>query len=291
LLTRGYQYLSELRLDQLEPITELLRMQILQLGLPLRSVECEYGPSQCEFTFEASGGLEAADVMIQFRSAAKQICRRNGFHATFMCRPQIASAMSSGWHLHQSLRDRESGANVFAPRTSDEALSPAGLAYLGGLIAHARSGATFSTPTINGYKRFRSHSLAPDRAVWGRDNRGVMVRVLSAPGDPASRLENRIGEPAANPYLYIASQALAGLDGIEHRLSPGPPADAPYDAEAAPLPKSLPEALSALRQDRFFRAGFGDAFIEYVLAIKDAEVARFFSEVTDWEQREYFEMF
>jgi glutamine synthetase len=158
-------------------------------------------------------------------------------------------------------------------------------------MAHARAGAVFATPTINGYKRFRSHSLAPDRAVWGRDNRGVMVRVLSALDDPASRLENRVGEPAANPYLYIASQALAGRDGIEHRLTPGPSADAPYDAEAEPLPKSLPEALSALRQDRFFRSGFGEAVVDYVLAIKDAEVARFLSEVTDWEQREYFEMF
>jgi glutamine synthetase len=290
-LTRGYQYLSELRLDQLESVTELLRSQILKLGLPLRSVECEYGPSQCEFTFQASAGLEAADMMVLFRSAVKQVCRRNGFHATFMCRPQIANVMSSGWHLHQSLRDRETGVNAFVPRTEGDALSPTGLAYLGGLIAHARAGAVFSTPTINGYKRFRSHSLAPDRAVWGRDNRGVMIRVLSSLDDPASRLENRVGEPAANPYLYIASQALAGLDGIEHRRSPGPSADTPYDTDAVPLPKSLLEALAALRQDQFFRSKLGDTFVEYLLAIKDAEIARFLSEVTDWEQREYFEMF
>jgi glutamine synthetase len=290
-LTRGYQYLSELRLDQLEPVTELLRTQILKLGLPLRSVECEYGPSQCEFTFQALPGLEAADTMVLFRSAVKQICRRNGFHATFMCRPQIANVMSSGWHLHQSLRERKTNANAFMPRTGDDALPQAGLGYLGGLIEHARAGAVFSTPTINGYKRFRSHSLAPDRAVWGRDNRGVMIRVLSAPGDSASRLENRVGEPAANPYLYIASQALAGLDGMERRLDPGPSADAPYDTDAVPLPKSLPEALAALRQDRFFREKLGSAFVDYVLSIKDAEIARFLSEVTDWEQREYFEMY
>ena len=67
----------------------------------------------------------------------------------------------------------------------------------------------FTTPTINGYKRYRSYSLAPDRAIWGRDNRGVMIRMLGGPGDPATRLENRIGEPAANPYLYMASQILS----------------------------------------------------------------------------------
>src|SRR5262245_54459055 len=82
------------------------------LGLPLRSVECEYGPSQCEFTFQALRGLEPADTMVLFRSAVKQICRRHGLHATFMCRPLIPNVMSSGWHLHQSLIDRKTGANA-----------------------------------------------------------------------------------------------------------------------------------------------------------------------------------
>ena len=80
----------------------------------------------------------------------------------------------------------------------------------------------FTTPTINGYKRYRPYSLAPDRAIWGRDNRGVMLRVLGGPGDAATRIENRIGEPAANPYLYLASQILSGLDGLDRKLDPGP---------------------------------------------------------------------
>ncbi len=90
----------------------------------------------------------------------------------------------------------------------------------------------FTTPTINGYKRYRSYSLAPDRAIWGRDNRGVMIRVLGGAGDAATRLENRIGEPAANPYLYMASQILSGLDGVDRKLDPGPSADTPYETKA-----------------------------------------------------------
>ena len=111
----------------------------------------------------------------------------------------------------------------------------------------------FTTPTINGYKRYRSYSLAPDRAIWGRDNRGVMIRVLGGPGDAATRLENRIGEPAANPYLYMASQILSGLDGVDRKLDPGPSADTPYETKAALLPKSLREAVFALQDDPFFR--------------------------------------
>lgn len=291
ILTHGYQYLSELRADQLEPVLEIVRRDIIKLGLPLRSVECEYGPSQCEFTFHTASGLEPADIMVLFRSAVKQICRRHGLHATFMCRPHLPNAMSSGWHLHQSLRDVKSGANAFMPERQGEVLSEVGRHFLAGLLQHARPAAVFTTPTLNGYKRYRAHSLAPDRAIWGQDNRGVMIRVLSSLNDPATRLENRVGEPAANPYLYMASQILAGLDGMERRLDPGPSADAPYDIKAEPLPKSLAEATAALRQDAFFREWLGAEFIDYLLTIKDAEVARFQSEVTDWEHREYFEMF
>ena len=270
---------------------EIVRRHLLALGLPLRSVEVEYGPSQCEFTFAPTTGLAPADLMVLFRSAMKQICRRNGLHASFMCRPKIPNVMSSGWHLHQSLRRAATGENAFASTSEAEVLSPMGRAYLAGLLAHARAAAVFSTPTINGYKRFRSYSLAPDRAIWGCDNRGVMGRVIGQPGDGATRLENRVGEPAANPYLYMASQLLSGLDGIDRGLEPPPSADAPYEVEAPPLPKSLQEAILALNEDGFFREAIGARFIDYYVHIKNAEIERFQAEVTDWEHREYFEMF
>ena len=124
-----------------------------------------------------------------------------------------------------------------------------------------------------------------------------MIRVLGQPGDPATRLENRVGEPAANPYLYVASQVYSGLDGIARRLDPGPSADTPYEAAAALLPKNLSEALTALRADEPFRAGFGGGFIDYYTHIKAAEIERFQKEaadqpdVTPWEQKEYLDLF
>ena len=228
--------------------------------------------------------------MVLFRTAVKQICNRHGYHATFMCRPRIPNVMSSGWHLHQSLVSRKDGVNAFM--TSESAgLSKLGMHYMAGLLEHARASAVFSTPTINGYKRYRSYSLAPDRAIWGRDNRGVMIRVLGGPDDKATRLENRIGEPAANPYLYMASQILAGLNGIDGQLDPGPSADTPYETKANLLPTSLREAVFALRDDPFFREALGEKFVDYYVFIKNAEIERFQSTVTEWEQREYFEMF
>jgi glutamine synthetase len=290
LLTQGYQYLTEQRFDQMEPVLDLIRRDITALGLPLRSVELEYGPSQTEFVFQPTVGMVPADTMVLFRSAVKQICQRHGYHATFMCRPRIPNVMSSGWHLHQSLVARANGANVFMSTESAE-LSTLGRGYMAGLIEHASPSAVFSTPTINGYKRYRSYSLAPDRAIWGRDNRGVMIRVLGGPNDPATRLENRIGEPAANPYLYMATQILSGLDGIDRALDPGPSADTPYETKASLLPKSLREAVFALKDDPFFRTALGEQFVDYYVHIKTAEIERFQAEVTEWEQREYFEMF
>jgi glutamine synthetase len=290
LVSQGYQYLTETRLDQMEPILEIVRRQIIALGLPLRSVEIELGPSQCEFTFHPQVGLAPADAMMLFRSAVKQICRRQGYHASFMCRPRLANVMSSGWHLHQSLRDRRAGGNAFMPG-DDALLSPVGRHFLAGLLAHARAAAAFTTPTINGYKRYRQYALAPDRVIWGHDNRGVMIRALGGPGDAATRLENRVGEPAANPYLYMASQIISGLDGVARKLEPGPSADTPYETDAPLLPKSLDEALAALRRDACLAEGLGKGFVDYYVRIKEAELARYQAEVSDWEQKEYFELF
>lgn len=291
LLSHGYQYLTEQRYDMMEPVLEVLRRDVMALGLPLRSMEVEYGPSQCEFVFQPTVGLAPADTMVLFRSAVKQIARRHGCHATFMCRPRIPNVMSSGWHLHQSLVSTTTGENAFMSKVEGEPLSPLGRHYLAGLLDHARAATVFTTPTINGYKRYRSYSLAPDRAIWGRDNRGVMLRVLGGPNDPATRLENRVGEPAANPYLYMASQILSGLDGVDRKLDPGPDADTPYETKASLLPKSLREAVFALKDDPFFREAMGAELVDYYVFIKNAEIERFQTEVTEWEQREYFEMF
>jgi glutamine synthetase len=225
-----------------------------------------------------------------------------GYFTTFMCRPGLKGYYSSGWHLHQSLVDA-SGTNVLVPEKAPECLSGLGRHFLGGLLKYAAPSAAFTTPTVNGYRRLRPNSLAPDRATWCPDHRGAMIRVLGGPGDPATRLENRAGEPAANPYLYAASQIVAGLAGIDGTIEPPPPNDEPYAAERPLLPKSLMEALDALEQEPLFRAALGDLFIDYFLKLKRNETGRFLrwlaehglqdpgDETTVWEQNEYFDFF
>jgi glutamine synthetase len=218
-----------------------------------------------------------------------------------MARPALKGYYSSGWHLHQSLLDGH-GHNALMPERASECLSPLGRAFVGGLVKHAAPCTAFATPTINGYRRFRPNSLAPDRATWCYDHRGVLIRVLGGQGDAATRLENRIGEPSANPYLYVLSQIVAGLDGIEHGLDPGPQDDDPYNAARPMLPASLPGALDALESDALFRNRLGDVFVDYFLRLKRNEAGRFAQwlkdtgtlagdEPTAWEQNEYFDFF
>ncbi len=298
--THGFQYLTEGRYDQVAPIMDVLRHNIAAAGLPLRSLEVELGPSQYEFTFAPEAGMAPADAMVLFRGALKQTARRHGYLASFMCRPRLPNTLASGWHLHQSLLDRQSKANAFTAQNEEEVLSPLGRNFLAGLLANAAAATAFATPTLNGYKRYRgANTMAPIQAIWARDNRGVMVRVMGETGDPATHLENRVGEPLANPYLYMASQIYAGLDGMTRGLDPGPSADAPYKTSAEALPETLEEALGALRTNACFRAGFGEAFVDYYAHIKQAEIGRYRkdsidqsepTEVTEWEHREYFDL-
>ncbi len=298
----GFSYHSESNLDLMQPVLTALAEVFEQIGLRLRSIENEWGPGQVECTFSACPALEAADHAMLFRTATRQLCRRMGYFATFMCRPALKSYCSSGWHLHQSLIEEASGRNLFMPERVGEPLSSLGRHFVGGLLKYANPSAVFAAPTVNGYRRYRPNSLAPDRATWCYDHRGVMIRVLGAPGDAATRLENRIGEAAANPYLYIASQIVAGLDGIEHRLDPGPQDDEPYEGKRPLLPKSLPSALEALEAEPLFRQQFGGVFVDYLLKLKRNEAGRFqqwleqagvqqSDQPTEWEQREYFDFF
>ncbi len=295
----GYQLLSETWADMAEEPLRIVQHTAQALGLPLHSLEIEFGPSQVEAVFEATDALTAADNMVLFRSAVKQALRRAGYHASFMCRPPFPNIMSSGWHLHQSLVDLQTGANLFMreipapgsqPSDAQYTLSALGEQFLAGLLAHAEGMTVFCTPTINGFGRFQPNALAPQAVLWGRDNRGAMLRVVGQCEDKATRIENRIGEPAANPYLYLASQIHAGLDGIQRELKAPKATDAPYGGEGVKIPSSLGDALRALQADHAMVEAFGSTFINYLSRIKQSELTRYdqAADKHEWQRREYF---
>jgi len=299
LIHPGYQLLGEAWLDMAEPALRIVRETALGLGLPLSSLEIELGPSQVEAVFDVTDAMSAADHMVLFRNGVRQALQRAGYHASFMCRPPFPNIMASGWHLHQSLVARDDGRNLFsraqpAPGSTRmdacHVLSELGEHYLAGLLAHARGMTVFCTPTANGYGRFRPNALAPQSVLWGRDNRGALLRVVGECGDAATRIENRLGEPSANPYLYLASQLAAGLDGIERRLRAPRATDDPYHPDAERLPTTLRDAVGALGQDEALAAAFGVDFIRYYTRIKLADATRYeqAEDPQDFERREFF---
>jgi glutamine synthetase len=227
----GYQYMSENTLDELEPVITPIRHALIGTGLPLRIIDAEWGPGQVEISLDPMENVAAADAMIVLRGAVKQVCRRMGLLASFMAKPALPNVYSCGWHLHQSLFHTATRTNAFAEPGA--LISQIGLHFVGGLLEHARAATAFSNPTITGYKRLNANPLAPNRVVWSIDNKGAMCRLVGGMGDPVTHLENRSGEPAANPYLYMGSQIVAGLDGIANRMDPGEPLPDPYAQLAA----------------------------------------------------------
>lgn len=300
----GYRLLGDDLADAMEPVFSRIRAVARGLGLGLQSLEIELGPSQVEAVFAPCDALQAADRMVAFRHGVRQALAREGLLATFMCQPPFGGAVASGWHLHQSLCGTPSA--LPAPAADAQALArlgPTAAAWLAGLLAHARGMAAFAAPTVSGYARFQGGPMSPLQAVWGLDSRGAMLRVIGGaggtpeqPGD--AHIENRLGEPAANPYLYIASQVAAGLDGLERGLAAPPACRDPY-ALGSPreglqaLPRSLDQALAALDEDPLWSEAVGADLLAVFLAAKRAECARHHAaeDRGEWLRREYFGRF
>jgi glutamine synthetase len=225
-----------------------------------------------------------------FRTMVKEVCARQGLHATFMCQPNVPNAAASGWHLHQSLVDKKTGRNLMIPKEDGE-LSPEASSWIAGLLAHAAESCLLTTPTVNGYKRYKPNQLAPDRILWGRDNRGAMIRGLMGPENPASRIENRVAETTANPYFFFASQILSGLDGLISNLSAPEPVETPYSSDVQKLPDSLLSAINSFEASPLYRTALGHEFVDYITTLKRAEWDRYHRAVSEWEQNEYFGLF
>jgi glutamine synthetase len=289
----GWDLLGEDRLDRIEGAIEPIRRGLSAMGIPPVTIEAELGPGQIELTFAPTRGVEVADQAVLVRSAIRHIARRNGHQATFMSRPRLTTeSFPSGWHLHQSLSAEGRAGSAFTPSDEEDLLSELGRQWVAGLLEHAAASCLLTTPTVTGYKRYRPRAITPDRITWSREHRGAMLRVVGGAGDPATRVENRAGDPAANPYLYVASQMISGLDGVERSTVPPPATESPYEPAGGDLlPRSLGEAIDAFDASALYRNVLGDEVVEYLTTLKRSEWSRFCAAVTDWEQREYFELF
>ena len=210
---------------------------------------------QAEISLRHDTLTRQADQVMTLKYLAKNVARRHNQTVTFMPKPLLGDNGSS-MHTHQSLW--QGGTNLFYDESGYALLSETARHYIGGLLRHAPALLAFCAPSTNSYRRLVSASEAPLKLVYAQGDRSACVRIPTysqAPG--ARRVEFRLPDPSANPYLCFASMLMAGLDGIKSKTEPpepvGPVGLGPEDAaELGSLPGSLYEALDALEADHAF---------------------------------------
>jgi glutamine synthetase len=273
----------------------LMRM-LDQMDIGVFAGNHEFSPSQYEINLWHSEALDAADRTFLFKTAIKDIVHRTGQHATFMGKPWNDEG-GSGFHLHFSVTDMK-GTNTMHDGKGN--LSETARAMIAGVTANAAALTALTNPTVNAFKRLGPDTLAPYRANWGYDNRSCMVRVPPERGG-GTRLEVRVGDGAANPYLVIAGILATALDGITRKLPcPDDAVGMAYDNEDAPvLPATLTEALDALEANANLHDQLAPELVGVFLAMKRDEISRYQQAhsaaddriVTQWELDEYIEEF
>jgi glutamine synthetase len=266
-------------------LVDMLR-QLRDAGLHVTAANHEFSPGQFEINLGHSELGDAADRSFRLKSAVQEIARHRGLLATFMAKP-FNDEGGSGFHVHVSLAGQD-GENVFGDPGGPDGLSAPGRHAIGGVLAHARALSALLNPTVNSYKRFGPDTLAPWLIDWGLDNRSAMVRIPPERGG-AARMEVRLGDATANPYLAMAAIGAAVCLGLSGKVEPPAKLEGyGYDpARAQMLPQRLGDALDALEADTELAEVLGEYFVTSFLAYKRNEIERFERFVTDWEFREY----
>ncbi|HWD66052.1 MAG TPA: glutamine synthetase family protein [Solirubrobacteraceae bacterium] len=269
-------------------IVRKMTEDLAELGLDVFAVNHEFMNSQYEINLRHSGALSAADRAFRLKTAVKDIAAQSGLHATFMGKP-FNDQGGSGTHLHLSLG--QDGQNAFAQPDGDHGTSAVMGAFTAGVLRHASALMAFLNPTINAYRRIQPDSLAPTHTNWAWDNRAAFIRIPPERGE-GTRVEIRVGDGAANPYLAIAATLLAGAHGVREGFTPPAPVEgdayrADPDVIGDELPKSLETALDALEADEVLCRGLGPEIVGTFLAMKRFEIDRHRSWVSDWEIAEY----
>lgn len=281
----GNVYVVGSKGDPRRHLIKTLRL-LRDAGLRVTAANHEFCGGQFEINLDHSGALDAADRSFRLKSGIQEIARLDGLLATFMAKP-FNDEGGSGFHLHVSFVDAD-GTNVFGDADGEHGLSKLGLSAIAGVLAHAKALTALMNPTINSYKRFGPDTLAPWLVDWGLDNRSAMVRIPPERGG-GSRMEVRLGDATANPYLAIAGTLAAAYLGIRDGLTPPSALEGyGYDPENAEmLPQRLPDALDAFEADTALQEVLGEEFCTSFVTYKRNEVERFERHVTDWEFTEY----
>ena len=275
-------------LDHGESTRREVCLSLEEMGMQIEASHHELAPGQHEIDLK----YVDADNIMTFKLAVKTLAQKNGLHATFMPKP-VSGTAGSGMHVNMSLF--RNGRNVFFDENAPGQLSELARQFMAGLLAHARGFCALTNPLVNSYKRLLTGYEAPCYLAWSSSNRSSLIRI-PAPRGQGTRVELRNPDPACNPYLVFAACLAAGLDGIEHGLTPPPEVTeniyAMSDADRAArnitnLPVNLAGALCTLEGDPVITEALGEHVTRQYTEGKRREWEEYRAQVSQWELSRY----
>ena len=245
---------------------------------------------QFEINWDYDDSLVTADRLAFFKFMVKTVAEKHGLRATFMPKPFV-NLTGNGCHAHISVWDRDGRTNLFQDGNGELGVSQLGYHFLGGVLAHADALVALTNPTVNSYKRINAPrttsgaTWSPNSITYGGNNRTHLVRIPDE-----GRLEFRLADGAANPYLMMAGFLAAGLDGMVNKTDPGRRLDIDMYAEghkargAKKLPLNMLDAIRNFSKNRTFRDSFGEEFCNAYVKLKTNEWNQYCRHLTQWER-------
>lgn len=281
-------YFEMLPEDIGEKTRSLIAKNLEDMGYEIEASHHEVSPSQHEIDFKYADPITTADRIVTFKIVAKTIALLNGLYATFMPKP-IFGVNGSGAHTNISLIDKN-GKNLFFDKDKEFELSDTARYFIGGIFTHIDAITAIANPTVNSYKRIVPGFEAPVYISWAVRNRSALIRVPQAT-EKTKRIEFRSPDPTANTYLLFAVVLKAGLDGIEHKIDPGAPANdinifeenEKHPNKFKTLPSTLKDAIEALKKDDVIKDCLGESIYKKYIEAKENEWDEYRISVTDWE--------
>lgn len=256
-------------------------LNLEEMGFEIESSHHEKAPGQHQIAFKEAEALQIADSVMTFKFAVRSIAKRFGLYATFMPKPKTNEA-GSGMHFNISIY--KNNKNIFSGK--DGKISDEAKFFMGGVMSHAQAICAVTNPIVNSYKRILNGYEAPKYITWTTAAENALFRVRSYFGD--TKLDFRLADPSANPYLALAACIAAGMEGIEKQIDPGVDiASTTSQRGIKHLPENLKDAVSAFKKDELMETVLGKEFKDIYASVKMNEWNNYMKEVADWEIAKY----
>ncbi|MEM0945358.1 MAG: glutamine synthetase family protein, partial [Pseudomonadota bacterium] len=250
------------------------------LGLEIDTIIQESGAAQLEINLRHGDPMDLADQVFLYKRMIREAAMRCGCYATFMAKP-MEHQPGSAMHIHQSIVDRETDANIFSDVSGEAA--PPFRHFVGGLQAYFRAACLLGAPYVNSYRRLVPDLTAPINLDWGHDNRTTGFRApIATPA--ARRIENRVVGADANPYLAIAATLACGYLGMVEEIPAREEITTDSYTRQRELPYGLLEAVEEFRRSGPLRDILGVEFCNVYAAVKEQEYKEFMTVISPWER-------